>query len=436
MSGTQDRAEGLLALRVSTINPGANPVNSLKGIDISSIPQGSTVWVTDDEVKYRWDETSTAVANDDSVVQPTGVTGAGRWLKVFGGGSTFDHVISSRTDLENVVAPVAGNFALPSGSYAIVGDVVLDTAETVSIEGGANVYIWADVEGRELSSDGAGGPTLTVADGTAYISNLTIVATDNDESAMLVNNAAAVVKMWGVQVKGDPTVTVSASGLEVTAGAVWVNGSFFTSDKRAIEVSGGELYLINCDLVGGSATVADALYLTGGEVYMSNSRAVASAGSAIFTDSNTVKVWVSNCRMNTTSPFAVVWLESVLLCKVSGGLLDGPGITLSAGFNVRSNGGQLIASGVTFTNCIHCMRRNVNQMKSVIMTGCQAESNCDNGVSSALAGTPTDGLLIDGFAFAGTGSFLDGGILISSPRVNVKASLNAAGLQAETAIVP
>jgi len=83
MAGTQTTAEGLPSFRVSTILEGSAPQNSLEsGFSISNLQQGAQVWVDDEKSMFRWDEDSTATDDGATVVTPTGVTGAGRFIKV------------------------------------------------------------------------------------------------------------------------------------------------------------------------------------------------------------------------------------------------------------------------------------------------------------------------------------------------------------------
>ena len=83
MAGTQTAAEGLPSFRVSTILEGSAPQNSLQsGFQINTLQQGALVWVDDDKATFRWDEASTATDDGATVVTPTGVTGAGRFIKV------------------------------------------------------------------------------------------------------------------------------------------------------------------------------------------------------------------------------------------------------------------------------------------------------------------------------------------------------------------
>lgn len=106
MAGTQNRAEGLPAYRVSVIDPGSTPENSLKGLSIVTMQQGAMAWVDPIKQAYRWDAASAETADNDNVVTPTGVTGAGRWIKIGG------------------TADFSGNFSavaqqIPSGNLAV-----------------------------------------------------------------------------------------------------------------------------------------------------------------------------------------------------------------------------------------------------------------------------------------------------------------------------
>lgn len=425
MAGIQDRAEGLVALRVSTI-AGANPLDSLEGLEVNALPQGSTAWVSGANEDYRWNDLSTFIPDGSSVVQP--LAGPGRWLRELSGAATFDHVITSRSDLENVVAPVSGEFILPSGSYAITGDVVLDTGETVSVKSGAQVLIWGTFPNGKLTSDGSGGATLTVSDGDLYVYNLTISATGNDESALVLDNAASVVKLWGATLLGDPAGATNAAGAIVSDGRLWASNSLFDGKRFGVNQAAGEVYLVLCDLSGEVTAFSQA----DGESLLNVCRLIAKVSGNGVECTSTAFTHVVNCSVKGGSDTAVQ-VNSSANVSILGGMLDGN--STEEGVRAVTNGSKISVTGVTFRNCDSCVLASSGQAESLVVSG-QADSTCTNGINSATTEVPTDGLIVKSFAFAGSGSFLTGGILTTSARVNVKASLNAAGLQTETAIVP
>lgn len=89
MAGTSDRTEGQVALITSELLFSVGGyVDSLEGIDISSVPDGAVCYVRDVDADYRWLSLSVAAPALPNVILPTQLTvgDPGRWVVISSGG--------------------------------------------------------------------------------------------------------------------------------------------------------------------------------------------------------------------------------------------------------------------------------------------------------------------------------------------------------------
>jgi hypothetical protein len=92
MAGTKDRVEGLPGFGCQSIltTDAGGLINSLQGIDSSTLQDGALCYVRDTDAVYRFYDTSTAVHDGVTIVRPSDLTAgqAGRWLLIEGGAVT------------------------------------------------------------------------------------------------------------------------------------------------------------------------------------------------------------------------------------------------------------------------------------------------------------------------------------------------------------
>jgi hypothetical protein len=89
MAGTRNRTEGLVGLVCeSALVAGSDLLNSVEGIDVSSIQDRATCYVRDVDTSYRWFQDSVDAPAPPSVILPAGqlVGTPGRWKVESGGG--------------------------------------------------------------------------------------------------------------------------------------------------------------------------------------------------------------------------------------------------------------------------------------------------------------------------------------------------------------
>jgi hypothetical protein len=161
MAGPQLQVEGIANLKAIRIlnAPGAIDINSLEGIDTSSIPNRSLCYVVENEALYRFFEESVVPPAPPGIVQPNfgGQLQPGRWFIVSsgGGGAGSGCMVASKlvadTQLQQVIPPnvstplafndveinTLGGADLPNnqiiipadGTYLITGRVLVDAQD-------------------------------------------------------------------------------------------------------------------------------------------------------------------------------------------------------------------------------------------------------------------------------------------------------------------
>ena len=134
MAGTKTNTEGNVSLVCATEDiAGSSVLNSIEGIDVSSIQDRATCYERSGGLLFRFFEDSMAAPAAGSVIKPTGILLAnpGRWLLDSGGGGgggvplpTIQNITSAGptaiTDSMNTLARVnfagASNVQLPAGT--------------------------------------------------------------------------------------------------------------------------------------------------------------------------------------------------------------------------------------------------------------------------------------------------------------------------------
>ncbi len=89
MAGTRERTEGLAVLACATEDiAGSSVFNSVEGIDITAIADGTLCYVHDEDLSFRWRQDSVAAPAPNMVILPAqlNITDSGRWLVLTSGG--------------------------------------------------------------------------------------------------------------------------------------------------------------------------------------------------------------------------------------------------------------------------------------------------------------------------------------------------------------
>lgn len=202
MSGTRDRVEGNVELIAeSTYSSGSTPLNSLEGINISSLQDGATCFVRMGALSFRWFQDDTS-APSPTVILPSQLTVSdpGRWIEITGGGGGG-----------------GVNSLIGINGIAIINPV--GPAVTVN---GIALYARDGSNGAMLANMNMGGFGIT---------NVTSVAS---AGALTVSAAGAlnVTSVGALNVTSTGALNVSATGaLGVSStGAVSVGGASLTLD--------------------------------------------------------------------------------------------------------------------------------------------------------------------------------------------------------------
>ncbi|MBP8110990.1 MAG: right-handed parallel beta-helix repeat-containing protein [Agitococcus sp.] len=143
---------------------------------------------------FYWDSTSTATDNAGTVIKPTAVSGAGRWLAVdtsyinvkqFGavGDGVADDTTPIQAAVDSIGAAGGGTLSFPSGVYKTTSKVILPsnitivgsgkilTTSTIAIEAIAKVNV--RIVGMEIEGPGASVVPVVPEDGGINLGNVT-----------------------------------------------------------------------------------------------------------------------------------------------------------------------------------------------------------------------------------------------------------------------
>lgn len=210
MSGTRDRVEGNVELIAeSTYSSGSTPLNSLEGIDISSLQDGATCFVRTGALSFRWFQDDTS-APSATVILPSQLTVSdpGRWIEITGGGG-------------------GGGVTSLIGTNGIA--IINPVGPAVTVNGIA-LYARDGSNGAMLANMSMGGFGITNATGLSGTGNLVVTSSG-----------------------GNVLVSSAVGRVDLTAPTVGITGS------TAVEINGGTDTLIwpAADGTAGQAIITD-----------------------------------------------------------------------------------------------------------------------------------------------------------------------------------
>ncbi len=152
MSGTRERTEGLALFACATeTSAGSNVFNSVEGIDIETMADGSICYVRDVDLSFRWKQDSVAAPSPSAVILPSQVdiSEPGRWLLVTGSGGVGVSTWAATLAAGNLSGGAGDNPTLQGSDYltssagnnlsiktAQSDSIVLQTANGVPVSGG------------------------------------------------------------------------------------------------------------------------------------------------------------------------------------------------------------------------------------------------------------------------------------------------------------
>lgn len=371
----------------------------------------------------------------------------------------FDHALASRADLVAVVAPVAGVFNLPSGSYAVTAPIALNAGEQLVVPNGNSVLLMCMGPTKVVSSDPGGNPLLLAEAGSEL--DLITPYLNAQGAGNVALSSAGTVRCVGGQISGSGNATAA---LRVTAGQFDATGTLFTAGAssstffnangdsdgaarfRGCRFTGaqafgvvaemGRLLLEQCYLEGGTSA---ALTVTGLDPQTVELRqcVLRSGPTTVLHQGAVAHLALIDCDIAPNDNNAdCVLVNGVPGCCIRGGYLHSLAGTPGAGVNVSGNVTEdLRVVGVRGTDLGVLVARSGGTQSRALVAHCDADGSVGVGVDWASASIPTLGLLELGNAFD-VSSIPYNGHNQATARVNRKGNLQSSGLSSETAIVP
>ncbi len=372
-------------------------------------------------------------------------------------GAAYDYVLSSRTDLVAVVAPVGGVFELPSGSYFLRSDVTLLPGESLNVANGVELSMTGS-PGVVLLVDPTGGTGIAMVVESGATVDLRGVELTGDGDANLALEVTGDVTVRGGVIRGSglSTEAVSVVGgtlravqAEIRAGAstttMLVSGGqtwltqcqVLGGQLLGISQTGGELRVTDCVVIGGTQ---EAYAATGGAVMLSRFRGCylesgdtnqavelnASQADVQFDDCEVVAVSATQACLRVTGATARVVVRGGLMRSTHGAV--GPGVNVAG--NITQ---ELLVLGLRGRALSVLVSRTSGTTSRATVAQCDTDSTVPVGVDWASGAVPTNGLVELGCSFNTATPFT--GHTHLSTRVNRKACTNNGGLTSETPIV-
>lgn len=347
-----------------------------------------------------------------------------------GGESAFDYILKSRADLVAVVAPVADEFLIPSGSYAVKVGFALNPGEVIVVQNTREVLIFGMGKSKTLQGNDANSIIRVEAGGTADLFDLDVLNNFNGNAPAL--RVAGTVRASHCCFTGN-LAAATARGIQADTGAdCSLSNSITQGGGYGIEVtSGAVLRAVNSKMLGNALQGLD---IDSGVAYCSNCYIFSTSDDAACLQGAPSELYASNCEFVVPLATGVLPLriDSGKVLRVRNCRFRGAGAAVNNGIEFVGNFGTASIDG-HFENCQDCVAHSAGTVEQVSISG-SADNTCTNGIDWASASIPTNGLVVSGFIFDGT--TLSVGHTTASARVNYKANLRAGALATETGIVP
>ncbi len=350
--------------------------------------------------------------------------------------SAFDYIITSRADLVAVVAPAAGVFNLPSGSYAIKASLTLDPGERLVFPA-ANEILWMGMgPGKKVTSSALAGATLATIEAGAIVDLITCTFEGGTAAGACAANAGTL-RMTGCRFDGGPgDAFQNSNGGDTFAINCLFNAP--TSNFEAYQHQGGSTRLVNCDLQ--SPTQGNAFRdetANDGVAYLTNCRLYAEDAPTVDINNSDLDIWLCECEIRNGTDDDGINVESASSISVRGGEIRNMGtVTNADGIQFEDGSVQgAVITGVFFHNWEEgIIKTGANNANRVTISNCDF-FDCNVAIQWPSADIPPDGLLIVGNQFNNSGT-VTGGFNENTADVNMKANSANGGLVAETSIVP
>lgn len=407
-----------------------NVVTSLTDDNTESVPIGDLQGDTADRFVVR-----NGTPGSDGEIETISIAEA---AALIGGAQTeFDFIITDRASLVAVVAPVAGVFNLPAGSYAFKEPLTLNPGERLS---SANAVLLQSMgPGKKISGDTLTAPLLTVTAGTAQLIGLALDSGTAAQAAM--RQTGGVVEAWAVSLQGGAT----SDGLQLQGGEWYSTDGEFVGGAAGIRQSGA-VATTYCQFKGGrvQGDFSDACFVGEGagniveahvNLNMSNSNA---ASNVVFLNGATSgDFYLENCTMqHSANNQTLVQATDVSTVVINGGNFLSTAATPGDGVQFSGTiGGGFIIDDVTFLDLDDCIREaNLVDIERGVISNCDVGGTTTVGVDWDAADIPSHGMLIHGCNWGPANPFV--GFDENTARVNIKCCSDNTGLLAETSIVP
>lgn len=345
----------------------------------------------------------------------------------------YDHLISSRADLVAVVAPAAGEFVLPAGSYFLKADVTLNAGEYLVVDN-ADV-LWAG--GGEQYQLTSGDPDcMVVRNGGKLILMNTQLRANNAAGAfcLSVSGDNSVVRSSMCNFNGSGAVT---QGVSLKSGAVYLSECIVSG---GIDVTGGSFNACQTEFLARSSghTVKASGSVDSRMALESCKIDGGASGAPVHLNNPLHDCFFSTCAYEATADtYPCVWIEEASSVQIIGGRMVSSAPSKDDG--VRFDGDMLGAAqilGVSGQTLDDFVKYQSGTQSRVIVSGCETAGDVFTGIDWPTANIPTMGLVETDNAFnQGPGlDFVNHNA--NDARVMRRANLFSGGLASETSLVP
>jgi hypothetical protein len=363
----------------------------------------------------------------------------------------FDHLISSRADLVAVVAPVGGEFLLPTGSYFFKAQVVLGDGERVVVDG-TRVLMFGGGAAIDL-------PSTPVPPSVREVRGIVGNYADNEPSVVVRNNGQLLAynvvfgkaseSRYGVAIESgnirmnDCVIETGDSGTQPgfaqSGGAAQLYQTNFFEDGPCVVISGGATTEISrCSLEARdngtplSIATANSMRIVVHDCVL---RGYETGRDVVYIDAPTSNIAIARSSIRgVPGEAAVVFVENAGAVELVGNSLSGTGDT-RAGITVNTSVIYLhVTENIASYLSTFLFGASSVTAKAIIVSNNSVDATCPIGIDWSVADIPTSGMVEEGNVIDSAAPFSNH--TAASARVMRRANVSLGTLLSDTAIVP